>query len=176
MNYRSICPTVICTRLICTRRLLLTPVVVTHSTPVAVTPHPHGGYSLHPRGGYSSPPWRLLTPVAVTHSTPVAVTPYIYLSISHTLSLTLTLILTLTQGLIFACFMVSVMVGSLVFNSVTQTSTSMIPFIIVHPSNTLIDPPGSTVLTSRLHKANSVMSHSTLRKRFSVMSCQLARL
>ena len=45
-----------------------------------------------------------------------------------------------------------------------------------HPSNTLFDPSGSTETTSRLHKANVVMSLNTLRNRCTVVSCQLARL
>ena len=45
------------------------------------------------------------------------------------------------------------------------------------PLNTPFDPSGCIrEATSRLHKANVVMSRSTLRKRITVVSCQLARL
>ena len=45
------------------------------------------------------------------------------------------------------------------------------------PANTPFDPSGCIrEATSRLHKANVVMSRSTLRNRITVVSCQLARL
>ena len=45
------------------------------------------------------------------------------------------------------------------------------------PLNTPFDPSGCIrEATSRLHKANVVMSRSTLRERITVVSCQLARL
>ena len=44
------------------------------------------------------------------------------------------------------------------------------------PQNTSLLPSGSTEVTSRLHRAITVMSRNILRHCFTVVSCQLARL